>query len=62
MTKIKNKQIEAKNIGSFYVISKNNLSSTASGDLSEKLKRKIDQGVLKVIEEYGETLKLLGRE
>lgn len=60
--KIKNNQIKADKIGKFYVIPKDSLSGLIYGDLSDKLKDEINKGVSKVVKEYGETLKLLGRE
>lgn len=62
LKKIKNNQIKADKIGKFYVIPKDSWSDLIHGDLSDKLKDDINKGVSKVIKEYGETLKLLGKE
>ena len=62
LKKIKNNQIKAKKIGNFYAIPKSSLTGVIGGDLSEKLKNEINKGVSRVVKEYGETLKLLGKE
>lgn len=60
--KVQNKQIKAEKIGKTYIISKDEAGKILNNDLSERLKTEIEKGVSKVIKEYGETLKLLGRE
>lgn len=60
--RIKNGQIKAEKIGRNYIISKDDLKEIIQGELSDKLKKEIEKGVKKVVEEYGETLKLLGKE
>ena len=60
--KIKNKQIIAEKIGRAYAIPKDTLGGMIYGDLSEGLKAEINQGVFRVVKEYGETLKLLAKK
>lgn len=60
--KVQNKQIKAEKIGKTYIISKDEAEKILNNDLSERLKKEIEKGVSKVIKEYGETLRLLGRE
>jgi len=64
--KIKNGQIPAEKIGRSYAISIENvneiISGFSSGILTENKKEEIKKAVEKVVKEYGETLKLLGKE
>jgi len=60
--KINNSQIKAIKIGRNYVIPKKEYSYILQHEISEKIKLEIDKGVKKVISEYGEVLKLLGKE
>jgi excisionase family DNA binding protein len=60
--KIKKGQIEATRIGRSFVIPKKYLTDIIGKTLSEKDKKIIDEAVRKTFEEYGEVLKLLGRE
>lgn len=63
--KIKNKQIPAEKIGKTYVIPfevAEELTGKISRDLTPERKEEIDQAVQKVVDEYGETLKLLAKE
>ncbi len=60
--RIKNGQIKAEKVGRNYIISKDNLKDIIQGELSDKLKKEIERGVKKVVDEYGDTLKLLGKE
>ncbi len=60
--KIKNGQIKGEKIGRNYIIPKSELGETANEELTDKLKKEIEKGVNKVISEYGETLKRLGKE
>ena len=60
--KIKKGQIEATRIGRSYVIPKKYITDITGKTLSEKDKRIIDEAVKKTFKEYGEVLKLLGRE
>ena len=60
--KIKKGQIEATRIGRSYVIPRKYLTDITGKTLSEKDKKIIDEAVKKTFKEYGEVLKLLGRE
>lgn len=60
--KIKNQEITAEKIGRSYIIPTSSVVGVMDGSLSEALKKKIDQGLSRVLKEYGETLKLLGQE
>jgi excisionase family DNA binding protein len=60
--KIKKGQIEATRIGRSYVIPKKYLTDITGKTLSDKDKKIIDEAVKKTFKEYGEVLKLLGRE
>lgn len=60
--RIKNGKIAATKVGRAYVISAKALGTLATGVLTDKLKTEIAKGVSKVVKEYGETLKMLGRE
>jgi excisionase family DNA binding protein len=60
--KIKKGQIEAEKIGKIYVIPRKSLKGILYSDMTDKLKNEIELAVKKVIEEYGETLKMLGKE
>jgi len=60
--KIKNGQIKAEKIGRNYIIPRNQIEYAVQDELSDKLKKEIEKGVRKVINEYGETLKMLGKE
>ena len=60
--KIKKGQIEAIRIGRSFVIPKKYLTDITGKTLSEKNKKIIDEAVIKTFKEYGEVLKLLGRE
>ena len=60
--KIKKGQIEATRIGRSFVIPGKYLTDITGKTLSEKNKKIIDEAVRKIFKEYGEVLKLLGRE
>jgi len=60
--RIKNGQIKAEKIGRNYIIAKNQLQGIVYSELTDKLKQEIGQGVAKVIEEYGDVLKRLGKD
>ena len=60
--KIKKGQIEAIRIGRSFAIPKKYLTDITGKTLSEKDKKIIDEAVRKTFKEYGEVLKLLGRE
>jgi excisionase family DNA binding protein len=64
--KIKKGQIPAHKIGRNYAISMEDVSDLVDGGklnvLTEEKKSEIKKAVEKVVKEYGETLKLLGKE
>ena len=60
--KIKKGQIKAIRIGRSFAIPKKHLTDITGKTLSEKDKKIIDEAVKKTFQEYGELLKLLGRE
>jgi len=60
--KIKAGEIKAKKIGRNFIIDKENLTEILGTVLTEKQKQEIEKSVDKTIREYGETLKLLGKE
>ena len=60
--KIKTGKIKAKKIGRNFVIDKKELGGILDESLTERKKIEISETVKKTIKEYGETLKLLGKE
>ena len=55
-------KLKAKKIGHSYVIPASAITELAAGELTDKLKEEISKSVQRVLREYGETLKLLGKE
>lgn len=60
--KVKQGEIKALKIGRNYAIPKKYLDSILGEALSKEDKEEIGQAVKKTVVEYGQTLKLLGRE
>lgn len=60
--KIKKGEIPAEKIGRNFIIYKKDMPEILGESISEKTKREIEKGVKKVVREYKETLKLLGKE
>jgi excisionase family DNA binding protein len=60
--KVKKGEIKAIKIGRIYAIPKEYISGILGKEVSEKTKKEIDSAIQKTIEDYGETLKLLGGE
>lgn len=60
--KIKSGKIKAKKIGRNFVIDKKDLDGILDESLNEGKKAEITSAVKKTVREYGETLKLLGKE
>lgn len=60
--KIKSGDILVKKVDRNYVTNAKNLPEILGRTLSGKNKKEIDEAVSRVAAEYGETLKLLGRE
>ncbi len=60
--KVKAGQIPAVKVGHTYIISDAEITKVLSRKLSPEDKKRIEAAVNKVVKEYGEVLKLLGRE
>ena len=60
--KVKKGQIEAIRIGRNYAIPKKYIAGIIGSTLKEEEKNQIDRAVKKTVKEYGEVLKLLGKE
>jgi excisionase family DNA binding protein len=60
--KIKLGQIKAQKVGRNFVIAKSELPFLLKDSLGEIEKNQIEKAVAKTVAEYGETLKLLGKE
>ena len=60
--KIKTGKIKAEKIGRNYIIYRKDLSGIFDNTLTEENKNDIKRGVQKVLKEYGETIKMLGKE
>jgi len=62
LKKIKAGEIKAEKVGRSYVIQKADLPIQQGGELTEAKKELIEKAVEKTVQEYGETLKMLGKE
>lgn len=60
--KIKKGEIKAGKVGRNYIIPAESLSEIFGNNLTDKAKDKLSSSVDKVINDYGETIKLLGNE
>lgn len=60
--KIKSGEMQAQKVGRNYVIKKADLPIEAGGALTNQKKRVIDEAVERTVREYGEALRLLGKE
>ncbi len=60
--KVKKGQIEAIRVGRSFAIPQKYVTAILGKTLQEKDKREIDKAVKRTVKEYGEVLKLLGRE
>jgi len=60
--KVKRGEIKATKIGRNFAVPRHYLLSLFGKELKEEDKTKIDRAVKKTVKEYGEVLKLLGRE
>ncbi|MFA5767808.1 MAG: helix-turn-helix domain-containing protein [Candidatus Paceibacterota bacterium] len=58
--RIKAGKIKAKRIGRDFIIDKKDLGNILGKELTKEEKTEIEKAVKKTVEEYGETLKLLG--
>ncbi|QQG46420.1 MAG: helix-turn-helix domain-containing protein [Candidatus Niyogibacteria bacterium] len=62
LKKIMSGEIKAKKIGKNYVVGRKDLPVEAGGELTASKKELIDKAIRKTVKEYGETLRLLGKE
>lgn len=60
--KVKKGQIKATKIGRNYAIDRKNVANILGKALADEDKKQIDAAVKKTVQEYGQTLKLLGAE
>jgi excisionase family DNA binding protein len=60
--KIKEGKIKAVRVGRNFVIEKENLGEIIGTVLKDSEKKEIDTSVEKLLKEYGETMRLLGKE
>jgi excisionase family DNA binding protein len=60
--RIKAGAIKARKIGNNYLIDRNQIPELLGTAITENLKRQIDQSVKKIVRQYGEALRLLGKE
>lgn len=60
--KIKSGEIKAKKVGRNFVISQEDLHEAIGTILGKAKKKLIEESVKKTVKEYGEALKLLGKE
>jgi excisionase family DNA binding protein len=60
--KIKHKQIKAKMVGKTYIIDSEEIKGLLMQGLDDNQKKEIEKSVIRFIKEYGQTLKLLGKE
>lgn len=60
--RIKKGQLPAMKYGRFYLIDKKDLPNVLSTFITNERKIEIDHNVAKTVKEYGEALRLLGRE
>lgn len=60
--RIKAKQLKAQKIGRSYIIRKADLPMEFGGELTEEKKQMIAKAVRKTVQEYGEALRMLGKE
>ena len=62
LKKIASGELKAKKVGKKYFINRQDLPVESGGELTEEKKELINQAVKKTVQEYGETLRLLGKE
>ena len=60
--KVKKGLIPANRVGRNFIIKREDILELLGEGLSEKTKKEIDLAVQKVVDEYGETLRLLAKE
>jgi len=62
LKKIQNGELKAQKIGRNYAIRKVDLQMVHGGELTTEKKGIINEAIKKTVQDYGEALKLLGRE
>jgi len=60
--KIKSGQIKAEKVGRNFIIYKKDLSGMFDNALTQEDKDDIKSGVAKVLQDYGDTIRMLGKE
>lgn len=60
--KIKEGKFKAERVGRSFVIPKSEIDALTDGILDEQKKKMIREAVKKIVSEYGEALKMLGKE
>lgn len=60
--KIQNGVLKAQKVGRNYIIAHNELNLVLGGELTDERKKDIEASVEKTVKEYGEALRLLGKE
>jgi excisionase family DNA binding protein len=60
--KVKKGQIKAQKIGRSYLIQQDVIGGSRGRPLSTREKQRVDAAIRRVVKEYGETLRLLGKE
>ena len=60
--KVKAGEIRARKIGNIYAIDEREVAKIVGYRLTKKIKKEIERAVQKTVQEYGETLRLLGKE
>ena len=60
--KIKRGEIKATKVGHAFIINKKDIPELIDDSLSKDNKKRIEESVAKTIKEYGEALRLLGKE
>lgn len=60
--KVKKGVIPALRVGRNFIIKKDDIYELVGNEISERVNQEIKLAVKKVVQEYGETLKLLGKE
>ncbi|MDE2039924.1 MAG: hypothetical protein KGJ45_07880 [Elusimicrobia bacterium] len=60
--KVRNGEIKAKRIGRIYAIDGKEVAKIVGRPLTSRIKKEIESAVRKTVHEYGETLRLLGKQ
>ena len=60
--RIKSGSIRAIKVGRKFVIDRNNLTEILGSTLTNETKKELEKAVIKTVGEYGEALRLLGKE